>query len=305
MANYLLDFLKNMRFEKGSSDNTISSYESDVEQFFDYLRGPEKKPIDILKADNLDIRGFLAHLSKLGLKKSSAQRKLASIRSFYKYLYREGIIDKNPAKEVATPKMEKPLPKFMSVDNARLLVESPDEGRLDGLRDRAILEVFYSSGIRISELAGLDREDVDLAGGMIKVLGKGDKERVVPLGEKAASAVIDYTSALDFQRGGVDIGGDGVPLLVNKGGKRLGVRGIRRVVEKHVREKGIPGGITPHSIRHTFATHMLEAGADLRSIQEMLGHASLSTTQKYTHVNLDRLMEVYDKAHPRAKKKDK
>lgn len=304
MANYLLDFLRNMRFEKGSSDNTISSYESDVEQFFDYLRGPEKKPIDILKVDNLDIRGFLAHLSKLGLKKSSAQRKLASIRGFYKYLYREGVIDRNPAKEVATPKKEKPLPKFMSVDNARLLVEAPDIERLDGLRDRAILEVFYSSGLRISELAGLDREDIDLASGMVKVLGKGDKERVVPLGEKAVNAVIEYTAALDAVRGGVEIGEGGVPLFVNKGGKRLGVRGIRRAVEKHVRENGIPGGITPHSIRHTFATHMLEAGADLRSIQEMLGHASLSTTQKYTHVNLDRLMEVYDKAHPRAKKKE-
>ena len=293
-----------MRFEKGSSDNTISSYESDVEQFFDYLRGPEKKPIDILKVDNLDIRGFLAHLSKLGLKKSSAQRKLASIRSFYKYLYREGVIDRNPAKEVATPRKEKPLPKFMSVDNARLLVEAPDPERLEGLRDHAILEVFYSSGLRISELAGLDREDVDLANGMIKVLGKGSKERVVPLGEKAVNAVIEYTAALDAVRGGVEIGEGGVPLFVNKGGKRLGVRSIRRAVEKHVREKGIPGGITPHSIRHTFATHMLEAGADLRSIQEMLGHASLSTTQKYTHVNLDRLMEVYDKAHPRAKKKE-
>ncbi|MGA2192396.1 MAG: tyrosine recombinase XerC [Nitrospirota bacterium] len=305
MANHLLEFLRHMKNEKGASDNTITSYENDIEQFYEYLRGPDKKPLDLTVVDNLDIRGYLAHLSRLGLKKSSSQRKLASIRSFFKYLYREGSIDKNPAKLVATPKKEKLQPEFLSVDNAKLLVEAPDGEKLEGLRDRAILETFYSSGLRISELAGLDRDDVDFRSGVLKVLGKGDKERLVPLGSRASDAVRDYISAADA-RPGIRTrpgNGGGAALFLNKTGGRLSVRGIRRVVENYVRKTGLGGEVTPHTLRHTFATHLLGAGADLRSIQEMLGHASLSTTQKYTHVNLDQLMAVYDKAHPRAKKK--
>jgi len=299
-TNHLLDFLNHLRYEKGSSSNTVSSYESDIEQFYEYIRGPEKKPVDILQVDNLDIRGYLAHLSRLGLKKSSSQRKLASIRSFFKYLYREGAIDSNPAKLVATPKKDKTLPEFLSVDNAKLLVEAPTNSKLDGLRDHAILELFYSSGLRISELAGLDRQDVDLSEGFVKVTGKGDKERVVPIGDKAAAAITEYTQAFDAKAG--HPGGSDLPLFMNKTGGRLSVRGVRRVVEKHVIATGLQGKVSPHTLRHTFATHLLGSGADLRSIQEMLGHASLSTTQKYTHVDLDRLMQVYDKAHPRAKK---
>ena len=304
MANQLLEFLRHLRFDRGSSENTISSYENDIEQFFEYLRGPEKKPVDMAKVDNLDIRGYLAHLAKQGLKRSSTQRKLASIRSFFKYLYREGALDKNPAKLVATPKKEQHQPEFLSVDNAKLLVESPDGETAEGLRDRAILELFYSSGLRISELAGLDREDLDFASGVVKVTGKGDKERIVPVGDKALSAVKEYAAALDSgkKKPGPEAGG-GVPLFINKSGARLSVRGVRRVAEKYVREAGLQGKVSPHTLRHTFATHLMGAGADLRSIQEMLGHASLSTTQKYTHVNLDQLMEVYDRAHPRAKKK--
>jgi len=300
MNNPLLDFLNYLRYEKGSSSNTVSSYEGDIEQFYEYLRGPEKKPVEILNVNNIDIRGYLAHLSRLGLKKSSSQRKLASIRSFFKYLYREGAIDSNPAKLVATPKKEKTLPVFLSVDNAKLLVDAPTNTKLDGLRDHAILELFYSSGLRISELAGLDRQDADLNAGFVKVTGKGDKERVVPVGDKAVAAISEYTRAFDAKSG--LHGGNDLPLFMNKTGGRLSVRGIRRVVEKHVIATGLQGKVSPHTLRHTFATHLLGSGADLRSIQEMLGHASLSTTQKYTHVDLDRLMQVYDKAHPRAKK---
>ena len=305
MANHLLDFLNFQRYEKGSSDNTLSSYESDIEQFYEYLRGPESKPVDITKVDNLDIRGFLAHLSRQGLKKATAQRKLASIRSFFKYLYREGLVDKNPAKLVATPKKEKDLPGFLSVDDAAMLVEAPEGEFPMEQRDRALLETLYSCGLRVSEACGLNRGDIDFAAGVVRVTGKGSKERLVPVGRQALEALAAYMDALD--RGGKARAKGGPagerPVFINKLGGRLGVRGIRRVVEKYVRATHLQGGVTPHTLRHTFATHLLGGGADLRSIQEMLGHASLSTTQKYTHVDLDRLMEVYDKAHPRAKKK--
>jgi integrase/recombinase XerC len=304
MANYLLNFIDYMHYERGASDNTLSSYESDIEQFYEYLRAAGHS-VDVTKVDNLDIRGFLASLASHGLKKSTAQRKLASIRSFLKYLYREGLIDKNPGKQVATPKKEKPLPGFLSVDEAAMLVEAPKGTAVGATRDRAILETFYSSGLRISELAGLDREDVDFSAGLVKVLGKGNKERVVPIGDKAVKAINDYIDALVKREKPMKGTGlsTSVPLFLNNRGVRMGVRGVRRVVEKYVKATGISGNTSPHTLRHTFATHLLGGGADLRSIQEMLGHASLSTTQKYTHVNLDKLMEVYDKAHPRAKKK--
>jgi len=306
MANYLLDFLDYLRYEKGSSDNTVSSYESDIEQFYEYLRSTGRG-VDMSKVDNVDIRGFMAGLAKQGLKKSTSQRKLASIRSFFKYLYREGVIDKNPGKQVATPKKEKPLPGFLNVDEAKLLMEAPEGTSVNASRDRAILETFYSSGLRISELAGLDRSDIDFSAGLVKVLGKGNKERVVPIGEKALVAINGYFEALrtnEKQMKGTGLS-TSVPLFLNNRGVRLGVRGVRRVVEKYVKVTGLSGNTTPHTLRHTFATHLLGGGADLRSIQEMLGHSSLSTTQKYTHVDLDKLMDVYDKAHPRAKKKTK
>ena len=299
MSNYLLEFLEYLRFERGASDNTITSYENDIEQFYEYLRETQKS-VDLLSVDNMDIRGFLAFLAKKGLKKSSAQRKLASIRSFFKYLYREGTVDKNPAKLVATPRKDKTLPKVLSVDNAIMLVEAPGYSEECELRDRAILELFYSSGLRISELAGLKKKDVDFHAGTARVVGKGDKERMVPVGEKAVEAMKEYIDVAHGHSKEVDA------LFLNNRGERLGARSIRRVVDKYVKATGLHGKATPHTLRHTFATHLLAGGADLRSIQEMLGHASLSTTQKYTHVNLDKLMEVYDKAHPRAKKdKDK
>jgi len=302
MANHLLDFLNYLKYEKGSSGNTVSNYETDIEQFYEYMRGPEKRPVAIENISHTDIRGFIAHLSRLGLKKSSTQRKLASIRSFYKYLYREGIVEKNPAKLVASPKQDKPQPEILSVDDAVLLVEAPQGGGLGPLRDSAILETFYSSGLRISEVEGLNREDIDLDAGIVAVLGKGGKERKVPLGSKAADSIREYLDALDntMTPAGMPEHPGKRPVFLNKMGGRLGVRGIRRVVENYSRTKCLPGHVTPHTLRHTFATHMLEAGTDLRTIQEMLGHASLSTTQKYTHLNIDRLMEVYDKSHPRA-----
>jgi integrase/recombinase XerC len=300
MSDHISEFLSYLRFERGASENTVTSYENDLRQFAAHLKGQGDSEPDLLTVDNLDVRGFLASLVKQGLKKSSAQRKLAAIRSFYRYLFREGLIEKNPAKVVATPRKEKSQPSVLSVDDAVMLVEAPRVDKLDGLRDRAILEVFYSSGVRISELQGLDREQVDLPQGLAKVTGKGNKERFVPLGAKAVAAISAYISALDSENK-IDISAPQVPLFLNKYSLRLSVRGVRRVVMKYVGEKLIRGNISPHTLRHTFATHLLGAGADLRSIQEMLGHVSLSTTQKYTHLDLEKLMSVYDKAHPRAK----
>jgi integrase/recombinase XerC len=300
MSNHVQEFLNYLRFERGASENTVVSYENDLRQFAAHLKGSGDAEPDLLTVDNLDVRGFLASLVKQGIKKSSAQRKLAGIRSFYRYLFREGLIEKNPAKVVATPRKEKSQPSVLSVDDAVMLVEAPRGDKLDGLRDRAILEVFYSSGVRISELQGLDRERVDLPQGLAKVTGKGNKERFVPLGAKAVAAISAYISALDAENK-IDISAPQVPLFVNNRGLRLSVRGVRRVVMKYVGEKLIRGKVSPHTLRHTFATHLLGAGADLRSIQEMLGHVSLSTTQKYTHLDLEKLMSVYDKAHPRAK----
>jgi integrase/recombinase XerC len=300
MSNHISEFLSYLRFERGASENTVVSYENDLKQFAAHLKGSGDAEPNLLTADNLDVRGFLASLVKQGLKKSSAQRKLAGIRSFYRYLFREGLVEKNPAKVVATPRKEKSQPSVLSVDDAVMLVEAPRGDTLDGLRDRAILEVFYSSGVRISELQGLNREQVDLPQGLAKVTGKGNKERFVPLGAKAVAAISAYISALDAESK-IDFSAPQIPLFLNKRSLRLSVRGVRRVVMKYVGEKLIRGKVSPHTLRHTFATHLLGAGADLRSIQEMLGHASLSTTQKYTHLDLEKLMNVYDKAHPRAK----
>ncbi len=308
MANYLLEFLEYLKYEKGSSDNTILSYEADIEQFYEYLRGPDKKPVVVEAVNSLDIRGFMAHLARLGLKKNSTQRKLASLRSFFKYMYREGVIDKNPAKSVASPKQEKPQPEVLSVDDAALLMEAPQGESAKPVRDRAILETFYSCGLRISELSALDREDIDFQTGMLRVTGKGDKERLVPIGSKALEALKEYLGLMDETLTKISAQGrEGVtPIFLNRKGERLGVRSIRRVVDGYSKVTCLPGKVTPHTLRHTFATHMLEGGTDLRSIQEMLGHSSLSTTQKYTHLNMDSLMEVYDKAHPRSgAKKDK
>jgi len=298
MANRLLDFLEYLRYEKGASDNTVSNYETDIEQFYEYLRGPEKRPVSVEAVTGLDIRGYMAHIARQGLSRSTAQRKLASLRSFFKYLYREGIVDKNPAKAVASPKKEKPQPKVLSVDDAALLVEAPGDKARASARDTAILETFYSCGLRISEISSLDVEDIDFESGMLRVTGKGGKERVVPVGSKALAALIKYLKERPENESSETAGGR--PCFLNTRGGRLGVRSIRRLVEKYSRDKNLKGRVTPHTLRHTFATHMLEGGTDLRSIQEMLGHSSLSTTQKYTHLNMDSLLEVYDKAHPRS-----
>ncbi|MGH7370159.1 MAG: tyrosine recombinase XerC, partial [Candidatus Methylomirabilaceae bacterium] len=301
-----------------ASPHTLKSYEGDLRQFRAFLRtrhpGRAKpdadrveqgdawhRAIDPAEIDTLAIRAFIASLHGSGIARSSIARKLATLRSFFRYLCREGLLHANPARLISTPKLPKRLPARLSVDEADRLMAAPGGHDAVGVRDRAVLELFYASGIRLGELVGLDPQALDLRAGYVKVRGKGNKERIVPIGSKAVAALKRYLERRDEliapsrRRGQVASG-----LFVNRLGGRLSARGIARMLVKYLERSGMGAKITPHGLRHSYATHLLEAGADLRAIQELLGHSRLSTTQRYTHVNLDRLMEVYDKAHPRA-----
>lgn len=282
------------------SPHSVKGYLTDLEGFREYLEqdGPGEDGAAALRAvDARCIRGYLKTLYE-SCKKSTIGRKLAALKGFFRYLLREGVIDRDPLVGFSTPKQEAPLVKFLSVDEAfRVLGCLPEEGVLPA-RDRAVMEVLYSSGVRVSELVGLDWRDVDFSLGVVKVLGKGSKERIVPVGEVALAALRDYA---DHQRTRWRRTARGEePVFLNRSGKRITTRSVARIVEKYLTLAGVPVRMGPHGLRHTFATHLLNAGADLRSIQELLGHASLSTTQRYTHVNLDQLTAVYDRAHPRA-----
>jgi len=256
--------------------------------------------VEIEKADRIAIRKYMSFLHRKN-KKSSIARKISTLRSFFKYLTREQVIASNPAKSVSTPKVEKTLPTTLTVDEAFRLMDSPgtipekpsEASQESRLRDRAILELLYSSGLRVSELVGLNLDQLNSDLGIVRVMGKGRKERIVPVGMKALEALKAYVEERGVSRGEE-------PIFTNSFGGRLTTRSVGRLVKKYTRHSGIFRRVSPHSLRHTFATHLLDAGADIREIQEMLGHASLSTTQKYTHVSMGRLMEVYDKAHPRS-----
>jgi len=287
--DYRDEFLRYLSIERGASEHTLRSYRKDLDIFF---ADAKSRPEDI---EMLDVRGFVAGQINGGLKKSTAGRRLASIRSFFRFLHREGYIKSNPAKLVSTPKLPKLLPKFLTVDDVFALIEKPDGIGFSPARDRAILELLYSSGPRVSELAGLNGEDLNIREGFVKVRGKGKKERIVPMGRKAVAALKAYMieRALLKKKDRA--------LFLNRGGTRLTDRGVRRIVVKYARAVLLDSRIGPHTLRHTFATHLLQGGADLRVIQELLGHSSLSTTQKYTHLDITHLMDVYDKAHPLAK----
>lgn len=291
MDRAIRDFARYLQIEENVSPHTYRNYLSDLQAFRSFLMGdpgaddaPAPESID-----HLMIRGYLASLQKGGAKKSTIARKLAVLRSFFQHLVREGRVSLNPAKRVLRPKQEKRLPRFLTVDQAQALMTTPSGEGWTVQRDRAILETFYSTGIRISELVGLNPDDIDFDSGMVKVFGKGRKERIVPIGQKAVDALRAYLAARPFSA---------EALFINARGGRLTARSVDRIVKKYVRRIDQPN-MVPHSLRHTFATHLLEEGADLRSVQEMLGHASLSTTQRYTHLQVDHLMQVYDKAHPR------
>lgn len=234
-------------------------------------------------------------------KRSSIRRKLSSVRSFFLFLEKRGLLEVNPAADIATPKSEKHIPAHIPVDEVFRLLERPERNRPLGLRDLAILEVLYSCGIRLTELQSLNISDIDFSERLVRVIGKGDKERIIPIGRKALEALREYLEATRHMRGKTGAVYEDGPLFINFRGDRLSGRSIERMIKRYAVESGLGRDISPHSMRHTFATHLLDGGADLRSVQEMLGHVSLSTTQKYTHVSLDRLMEVYDKAHPRSR----
>ena len=286
MKDMIDKFIRYLEVENDASKHTLRAYRKDLDSFSEYIG---EKPREI---DMIDVRGFVAQQIKNGLNKTTAARRLASVRSFLNFLCREGHIKSNPAKLVTTPKTEKRLPNFLSVDDVFMLMEKPDGIGFLQIRDRAILELLYSSGLRVSEIAELNVDDINTKEGLVKVRGKGKKERILPIGSKAVDAIKSYTVEKMLLKK------KNRAMFLNNRGDQLSDRGIRRIVVKYSRLIGINGQIGPHTLRHTFASHLLQAGADLRVIQELLGHASLSTTQKYTHIDITHLMDVYDKAHP-------
>ena len=284
-------FLRHLDVERNVSPHTLRSYRADLVDFEQHLAAQSLDPVS---ADPRAVRGWLADLHRRGLEPASVARKLAALRSFYRFLVRRGVVDRNPARELRGPRLTRTLPGFLPIDEAKSLVEARALGGAMRARDVAILELLYATGLRVSELAGLDVDAVDRDARTVRVLGKGRKERIVPYGAAAARALDAYLNARPARRG---------PLFTGARGGRLGVRSIRAVVERAGRAAGVARRVTPHTLRHTFATHLLDAGADLRMIQELLGHSRLSTTQRYTHVGADQLLKVYDAAHPRAQKR--
>jgi integrase/recombinase XerC len=297
MKTHIIEFLRHLKTEKDSSNHTLRAYKKDLEQFNIFHEGA-----DITKIDMFDIRAFVADQSKKGLSKTTVSRRLSVVRSFLKYLCSVDVIKANPAKIVPLPKASRILPKFLSVDDIFTLIDSVKGMGFQAARDKAILELLYSSGLRVSELVSLNIADINLKETILKVMGKGKKERIVPFGSSALHTLKIYIIErliIKDKAGGLDTNA----LFINRRGGRLTDRSANRIVVKFARSIGIQGSIGPHTLRHSFASHLLQAGADLRVIQEFLGHSSLSTTQRYTHLDFVHLMDVYDKSHPLAKDK--
>ena len=295
MEGYVSEFINYLAVERGLAQNTLESYGRDLRQFQSYLQTSQ---MDFLKdSSRSTILTYLNSLHNKGRAVSTISRNLAAIKSFYQYLVREKYLEKDPAANLESPKLEKKLPKILTVQEVEELLKQPDTILPAGLRDKAMLELLYATGIRVSELISLNISDINLDMGYIKCFGKGSKERIVPLGSIAAKCVQDYVGR---GRNKLVRTYEESALFVNHHGNRLTRQGFWKIIKKYAHEARILKEITPHTLRHSFATHLLENGADLRSVQEMLGHADISTTQIYTHVTKNRLKEVYDKAHPRA-----
>jgi len=326
VREHLDAFLEYLRLNENASAHTIRAYESDLSQYLAFLSEHlNRRQLELTAGDlsHTNARGFLGSLNSRGNTKASAARKLSAIRAFGRYLRRVGVLEADPAALVGSPKREQRIPAHLGVDEMSKLLEMPDVSAPLGRRDRAILELFYASGLRLSELVGLDLEDVNLSGRVVRVLGKGRKERIVPFNRSAAEALRAWLADREQfvpNRGltpsrGLTPPSRGLtptrgqpptsrrtrqPLFLNYQGGRLSTRSVDKLVRRYVAACSTRYGISPHALRHSFATHLLEAGADLRAIQELLGHARLSTTQRYTHVNVGQLMESYRKAHPKA-----
>jgi integrase/recombinase XerC len=289
-------------YEKRSSPHTIKNYQRDLIEFYEYIckhHGDilKNKSIELSSVNPLIVRSYVSHLFQRNTA-SSVARKLSSLRSFFKYWVKKGVLNQNPAKTIHSPKIPKKLPQFLTIDEVFTLLDFPSENEPLSLRDKAILELLYSSGLRVSELTNLDTNHLELSNETIRVLGKGNKERIIPVSRKA---ILKLKSYLDIRYQLIKRKNHNIEaLFLNNRGGRLSVRTVQRIVDEAVRKSGLKKEVSPHVLRHSFATHLLNAGADLRSIQELLGHVSLSTTQKYTHLNLDQLMSVYDNSHPKA-----
>jgi integrase/recombinase XerC len=298
-------FIDDLRSLRGYSDHTAKNYRIDLEQFLGFLvekqdlSGKKETSPELKSVDFLVIREYLGRLFG-HYKRTTIARKLSTIRSFFHFLEQKGLVKGNPAADISMPKQGKYIPNHLPIDEMFRLLDGPDREKPFGLRDLAILETLYSCGIRVSELSGLNVSSIDFDQRLVRVVGKGNKERIVPIGKKALQAIEDYIEPTNTLRRKSGKRVEDTPLFLNSRGGRLTARSIERMVKKYANRCSLMTEVTPHSLRHTFATHLLDGGADLRSVQELLGHVSLSTTQKYTHVSLERLMQVYDKAHPRS-----
>lgn len=313
-------FVSYLRFERHFSEYTARCYGADLRQYCEYLGGLDGEAAvaegmeaaarpqvvrRMLAADTMSLRGFLAYLDTFSYSPATTARKIATLRSFYKWMVRCSHIQTNPMLLIRTPKQSKRLPKAITVEQIEALLNTPNQNETLGARDRAILETLYSTGVRVSELVDLNRSDLEFTSQTLHVRGKGKKERIVPLGSHAMAAIRHYLTLLEPDKRFVKLRqqsalGAAVPLFVNKNGGRLSSRSVRRKLDKYLVEVGLDPAISPHTLRHSFATHLLDNGADLRSVQELLGHQSLSTTQIYTHLSTMRLRTAYDQAHPRA-----
>lgn len=304
LEEYLQQFLQHLRYERNVSTHTLRNYASDLEQFRHYLAGRSKNSdIELSDIDHLTIREWMASLHGENKKKTSIARKLASLRTFFQFLVREGIRETNPAKLVATPKIERKLPTHLSMEDAVRFIETPDLNTDLGRRDRAILEFLYATGMRVGELVNLNLRDIDFRDKSVRVTGKRKKQRFLPFGDPAQQAVMYYLNETRpvFLNNCPPADRDEAAVFLNYQGTRITTRSVGRMVDKYIRLCAeINRDISPHSLRHSFATHLLDSGADLRHIQELLGHARLSTTQIYTQVSMEKLIEVYDRAHPKA-----
>jgi tyrosine recombinase XerC len=329
MRHHLAAFLEYLRLNRGASPHTVAAYHGDLDQFLAYLTMHTGRALKDLVAGDCalaTIRGFLAELYRERLSRKSAARKLAAVRAFARYLRREGLIEGDPGLLVVSPKVENKLPAHLEITEMTALLETPDSSTPLGCRDRAMLELLYASGLRLSELVGLNLDHVNLIGRMVRVLGKGSKERVVPFNQTAAESIRAYlkvrplleAAALRTREGPPKAAGKPVvmrpeprrsaaasPLFLNFRGGRITGRSVHRLLQQYVSKCSVRFGVSPHAVRHSFATHLLERGADLRAIQELLGHVRLSTTQRYTHVSMAHLMDVYRTSHPRARREDR
>jgi integrase/recombinase XerC len=302
LQNQIDQFLEHLTHERNMSPHTLRNYASDLAQFRDHLCSIEKRPdVEVKEIDRLTIREWMASLHN-DHKKTSVARKLASLRTFFQFLIREGIVDVNPAKLVATPKIERKLPNHLSMEDAVRFIETPDTNTDLGRRDRAIIEFLYATGIRVGELVSINLKDIDFRERLVRVTGKRKKQRIVPFHEHALQALMHYLSETRpaFLNNAPAAERDNQAVFLNYQGTRITTRSVGRMIDKYIKQCSDIHDISPHSLRHSFATHLLDQGADLRDIQELLGHALLSTTQIYTQVSMEKMIAVYDKAHPKA-----